>query len=128
MAWGPGVVQPGGVSGSLVDLNDMLPTLAALAGVELPAFGLHPRDGESLLPVLKGGSELESREYLHPLRTLLAHGVNPPVTPWTGAGSLYQGGDFFDALADPLEKAPLHVAALEGRGCAIAYDALLAQN
>ena len=50
LAWGPGVVEAGGVSGSLVDLNDILPTLADLAGVELPA-GCTPGRGESVAGV-----------------------------------------------------------------------------
>ena len=34
--WGPGVVEEGGVNDSLVNLNDVLPTIAAVAGVSLP--------------------------------------------------------------------------------------------
>jgi arylsulfatase A len=49
----PGVT-PAGVSGDLVDLSDFFPTLAELAGAELPA-GV-PLDGRSFAPQLRGES------------------------------------------------------------------------
>ncbi len=49
---GPGIVKPTGLSEELVDLSDVLPTLAELAGAELPAD--HVIDGRSLVPLLRG--------------------------------------------------------------------------
>ncbi len=46
----PGVVKPGTTSGALVSTIDILPTLAAIAGVKIPPNV----DGRSLLPLLKG--------------------------------------------------------------------------
>ena len=123
LAWGPGVVEAGGVSDSLVDLNDMLPTLADLAGVELPVDA--PRDGESLLPVLKGGSEL-GRENIFIHYEPFWPTAKPARYALDRRWKLYQGGDFFDTQADPLEKTPLNVAALEGEAAA-SYKALLAR-
>ena len=37
IAWGPAAVASGGLSASLVNLNDILPTLAELAGIAVPA-------------------------------------------------------------------------------------------
>lgn len=48
---GPGV-RTGVVSNALADLTDILPTLADVASVQLPAHV--PCDGRSLLPLLKG--------------------------------------------------------------------------
>lgn len=54
----PGVVSPGSTSGAPVSTIDILPTLAAAAGVESPA-GI---DGKSLLPILMEEDGVSSRE------------------------------------------------------------------
>jgi arylsulfatase A len=59
LAWGPGVVTAGLKSDSLVNLHDIVPTLADLANVELPLN--YPGDGTSLVPVFSRGEAL-SRE------------------------------------------------------------------
>jgi arylsulfatase A len=51
LARGPGVPRAG-TCGDLVDLSDFFPTLAALAGAELPAGA--PLDGRSFAPQLRG--------------------------------------------------------------------------
>jgi len=51
---GPGVVKRIGLSMELVDLSDVLPTLAELAGAELPDPKKHPVDGHSFAPLLRG--------------------------------------------------------------------------
>ncbi len=51
---GPGV-RSGVVSRAVADVTDIFPTLADLAGVQLP--GDRPFDGHSLLPVLRGEKE-----------------------------------------------------------------------
>lgn len=50
IAWWPGVIKPGSVSSQIAAAWDILPTLAALAGVK-PPEGV---DGISLLPILEG--------------------------------------------------------------------------
>jgi arylsulfatase A len=59
---GPGTVKPTGLSGELVDLSDVLPTLAELAGAELPAD--HVVDGRSFAPLLRG-EKGETREWIY---------------------------------------------------------------
>jgi arylsulfatase A-like enzyme len=59
---GPGVVKQIGLSDELVDLSDVLPTLADLAGAELPAG--HPIDGHSFAPLLRG-EEFQGREWIY---------------------------------------------------------------
>jgi uncharacterized sulfatase len=51
--WWPGMLQAGRVSHSVVSSVDFLPTLAQLAGIELPQDQV--QDGISLVPVMEGG-------------------------------------------------------------------------
>ncbi|GAA4914661.1 arylsulfatase [Stackebrandtia albiflava] len=53
--------EPGGVSGELVTLQDVMPTLLDCAGLEVPD-GL---DGRSLRAVAAGGAPETPREYVH---------------------------------------------------------------
>jgi len=123
LAWGPGVIEAGGVSGSLVNLNDILPTLTDLAGIGLPTE--YPGDGQSLLPVLRGESEL-------PRENIFIHyeprwpTAKPARYALDRRWKLYEHGGFFDVDADPLEKAPLDVSALDNEPAA-AYRALSAR-
>lgn len=52
LAWWPGTVPAGQTTQDLASTLDLLPTVAALAGAELPAD--RPLDGYDLSPVLKG--------------------------------------------------------------------------
>lgn len=98
LASGPGIA-PGGVCPDLVDVSDFLPTLAALAGAELPA-GL-VLDGRSFAPQLRGepgrprdwvyGGDHRGRSFLRDRRWKL-----------TNSGALYD-----------VERDPDEVAAIE---------------
>lgn len=57
----PGRVAPGTTSDAVVGAVDLLPTLLAAAGVDLP--GSQPVDGLSLLPVLEGKGGLDREAY-----------------------------------------------------------------
>jgi len=123
IVWGPGILRGNRVSDSLVNLNDILPTFAALAGVELPADP--PVDGLNLLPVLQGEGEL-ARE------NLFIH--EEPHWP-TGRTAryafdrrwkFYENGGFYDMTADPLERHPLRPGGLD-RAELTAYRALQAR-
>lgn len=48
----PEVVQPGTVSDAMIDLSDMLPTFAEIAGAKIPDN--HQLDGKSIVPILQG--------------------------------------------------------------------------
>src|SRR6185295_10401138 len=54
IARGPGI-KPGVVSRALGDVTDILPTLAQLAGAELPRDKVF--DGKSLVPLLRGATD-----------------------------------------------------------------------
>ncbi len=58
----PGLVRPLGLRGELVDLSDVLPTLAELAGAEVPKD--RPIDGRSFAPLLVG-KPYEPREWIY---------------------------------------------------------------
>ena len=59
----PGVVKPGSVSSEPVISNDYYPTLLQIAG--LPLRQEQHQDGQSILPVLKGGSLRERPLFWH---------------------------------------------------------------
>jgi arylsulfatase A-like enzyme len=58
----PGVVKPLGLSDELVDLSDILPTLADFAGAKLPRKQII--DGRSFAPLLRGRKD-PTREWIY---------------------------------------------------------------
>ncbi len=129
IVWGPGVVSSAGsesaarMSDSLINLNDVLPTLAELSGARLPEDA--PTDGLSLSPVLRGHGELgRSSLFIH-YEPRWPSGL-PARYALDRRWKLYEGGGFFDTRQDPLEKQPLAVDQLQGEALA-AYQ-LLAQR
>jgi arylsulfatase len=58
MRW-KGTIQEGAVCNNLVAGIDILPTLAEIAGANLPA---HPIDGVSILPLMQGNSDANPRK------------------------------------------------------------------
>lgn len=61
IAWWPGKIKAGTESDHVSGFQDLLPTLADLAGVKLQA----PTDGISLLPTLLANGEQKKHEYLY---------------------------------------------------------------
>ncbi len=59
LMWSPGRIPAGKVCGQIASTIDMLPTIAALTGAELPAAKI---DGVSILPLLKGAEGARPRE------------------------------------------------------------------
>ncbi|MGI6272714.1 MAG: sulfatase-like hydrolase/transferase [Anaerohalosphaeraceae bacterium] len=59
---GPGIVKPREASDELIDLSDILPTLADFAGAALPDD--RPVDGRSFAPLLRG-EEQDTREWIY---------------------------------------------------------------
>jgi len=93
----PGIVKPLGASDALVDLSDILPTLADFAGAAVPKDP--PVDGRSFAPVLRGESKgvrdwcfasIADRRILRTRRWLLER--NSP----SQFGRLYDCGDSVD--------------------------------
>jgi len=110
LAWGAGVAG-GAVSDSLVNLNDIVPTLAEIAGARLPND--HPGDGESLVSVLSGQSELDRESLFIHYEPRWPSGRSDRYA-FNRQYKLYEGGSFYDMLADPLEGRPLDVSDLTG--------------
>jgi len=105
----PGTIRAG-VATDLVDFTDILPTLADLAGAELPND--IPFDGYSIVPVLKGtGRSPRDSIYCWYERNGKRDKASQHVRDTRF--KLYADGRFFDVQADPDEKQPLDTAALD---------------
>jgi len=101
IAYWPGKIASGQVTDALVDLSDFLPTLAALAGAELPPDW--PLDGRSFGPVLNGKSShgpVAGRSWVFAQRNRHAFVKD---RRW----KLYGDGRFYDTQNDSWEKRPL---------------------
>jgi arylsulfatase A len=103
----PGTAAKGKVCADLIDFTDILPTLAAAAGAELPK-GV-TLDGRSFLPQVKG-------EKGTPREWIFCHyeprqGKNDRKERYAQDArfKLYRDGRFYDLEADPLEQKPLKV-------------------
>lgn len=113
IVWGPGIAEVPRLSSSLVNLNDVLPTLAELAGAELPEE--YPGDGESLLPIFSDGVELQRESMFIHYEPRWPSGV-PARYALDRRWKLYESGEFFDTQLDSLETNPLDVQSLTGEG------------
>lgn len=99
----PGQVPSGRTSDALIDLTDILPTLADLAGTHLP--GDRPIDGVSFVPQLLGSNE-QHRSWVY--------------TQWDGRRwartqdwKLYGNGELYHVADDERERSPIQPG--EGR-------------
>lgn len=106
----PGMIEPGRAIAEMVDLTDLLPTLAELAGAEPDAV---ERDGISFAPLLFGEKRVRERPWVY-IENRGKRAVRSPR--W----KLYGDGRFFDLQTDPLERKPLKITgvnaeALEAR-------------
>lgn len=88
----PGRIAPGTVVQPIAGAIDLLPTLAALAGVPLPAA--KPLDGTDLSPLLLG------RTAVAPERLLFAH-QNGRLSVRSPTHRLDPAGELFDLRTDP---------------------------
>jgi arylsulfatase A-like enzyme len=120
MAWGPGLVDSGLVSDSLVNLNDILPTLVEFSGAALPEH--YPGDGVSLAPAMRGEAELERENIFIHYEPFWPSG-KPARYAFDRRWKLYENGGFYDMQADPLEKNGLDVGALNHEA-SVAYEVL----
>lgn len=123
IVWGPGIVSGNRVSDSLVNLNDILPTLVELAGAALPEGD--PGDGISLLPLLRGEGEL-ARENLFIHHEPRWPTSRPARYAFDRRWKFYEDGRFFDMQADPLERRALDPGQMD-REQLVAYRSLQAR-
>ncbi len=93
----PGRIEPGSETGVMVDLTDLLPTVAEIGGV--PDDGVK-RDGISFAPVLFGKERAKSRPWIY-----IENRGKRCVRSL--AWKLYDDGRLFDMKKDPAEKSPL---------------------
>ncbi|MFO0945152.1 MAG: sulfatase-like hydrolase/transferase [Planctomycetota bacterium] len=110
VAYWPGNIPAGRVCQDLVDVTDILPTLCAAAGVDLPSDWIV--DGVSFLPQLHGQPGTP--------RPWIYRWFNPMMAKWNGTVEmafdkdfkLYRTGEFYDWRVDPEEKTPLMATSL----------------
>lgn len=109
----PGRVPAGEVCDQLVDFTDFLPTLADLAGADLPA-GI-PFDGHSIVPQLTGETGTP-REWIYCWYERNGKRDQASEHVRDQRFKLYRDGRFYDVLADPAEANPLDASQLDAAG------------
>jgi arylsulfatase A len=100
-----GTTPPNQVSDDLIDFSDFLPTLVDLAGADIPED--HIIDGKSFYPQLLG-KKGNPRDWIYMYywgrgRNLLQKKECAQTKQW----KLYDNGEFFDFIKDPLEEMPI---------------------
>ena len=123
IAWAPGRLLAGLQSDSLVNLNDIMPTLVELAQADIGAD--YPGDGISLVPAMTGQDALQ-RESIFIHYEPFWPTAMPARYAFDRRWKLYDSGEFFDMQSDPLENSPLDMDGLEEEG-ATAFKALYAR-
>jgi arylsulfatase A-like enzyme len=108
IAWWPGHIKPGQVTGALASTTDLFPTCLELAGVPLP--GGRIIDGESLLPVFAGGKSRQQVLFFYWLTELTAVRKGPWKLHFKTQGEFGKGARehhpplLFQVEKDPSEK------------------------
>lgn len=103
----PGTFPAGKVLPDLVDSTDVLPTIAAFAGVSTSPAG--ELDGRSFLPQLKGEIG-KPREWIYSWYAPDGGGKPDHEFAMNARSKLYSDGRFFDLSADPYEQRPARSA------------------
>ncbi len=107
----PGAIEKGLVSETLVDFSDMLPTIAEVAGIEVPdKRGI---DGLSFAPELLN-TGAASRDYIYCWYERDGRRGKASEHTRTQRFKLYGDGSYFDVIEDFDEKNPIDITALEG--------------
>jgi arylsulfatase A len=95
----PGVIRPGQVSMDMASTLDILPTLLAAAGLDLPRD--RPYDGHNLLPHLRDGKPSPRQEFFYALGKTL-DGVRQG--PWKYRQTKESGPELYHLDRDPAEQ------------------------
>lgn len=109
----PGRVPEGKVCRDLVDFSDFLPTLAELAGADLPEN--IRLDGRSFAPQLQG-EEGNPRPWIYCWYERNGRRARASQHVRNQQYKLYASGRFYDVAADPSEKRPLSPGDLSPEG------------
>lgn len=105
----PGVTKPDSSSDALIETVDLFPTIADLAGLPAPN-GPQPIDGDSFVPILKGGeSDIGQYAYhCYPKGGRLGRAIRTNryrLVEWRqNSGNQKTEYELYDYEADPLEK------------------------
>ena len=113
IVWGADFHGQAGVSDNLVNLNDILPTLAELAGIDLPDG--YPGDGHSLVGMLRGKAGRGRESLFIHYEPRWPTGL-PARYAFDHRWKLYEDGRFYDMQADILEEHALDFAKLDAGG------------
>lgn len=110
IAWGE-KTRNGRVSGRLVDLTDIMPTVADAMGIEIPSEW--QTEGISLYPELCGDTPLERELSLMHFNPLWPTAASPQASrcAYTTEYKYYWDGRFYNISEDPLEQAPVDIEA-----------------
>lgn len=100
----PAVIKPHRESDDLIDFTDVLPTLAEVGGVPLPAN--IPFDGVSFAPQLRGEPGAP-RDWIYCWYQRDGKRDKASRHARDRRFKLYATGSMFDVIADPAEKSPL---------------------
>jgi arylsulfatase A len=103
IAWGGGI-KPQAPSNALIDFSDMLPTVTALAGIDLPEG--YAGDGVSFKPVLDGTAD-SARDTIFCYYEPKWGKAKKQVWARTREHKLYSDGRFYHVPSDVLEENPI---------------------
>ena len=97
IAWWPNTIKPAQLDHNLINLSDFFPTLMELAGTNMPAG--HPRDGISLVDVLKGkaSAPIRQEQFIHYYPRWMHM---PARYAFDNQWKLYENGSFYNTLED----------------------------
>ncbi|MCX6327811.1 MAG: sulfatase-like hydrolase/transferase [Bacteroidia bacterium] len=109
VAYWEGKIKPGQVNSNLVDFTDFLPTLCDAAKIKLPESFI--TDGRSFLPLMLGES-YTPREWLFCHYDPMKSGFTKARFVHNKEWKLYESGEIFNVINDPLEKNVIPESAL----------------
>ena len=104
IAYWEGKIKPGQVNNALVDFTDFLPTMCDAAKIKLPEKFV--TDGQSFLPLMLG-QPYTPREWLFCHYDPKKGGFNSARFVHNKEWKLYETGEIYHVINDPLEKTPI---------------------
>lgn len=107
----PGTIKAGGTSDALVDASDFLPTLAEMAGQEIPGDWHH--DGISFAPLLVGSARPEKRDWAFfwydPRPGWDKERYSRHIFALDHRYKLFDDGRFFDVAGEGFREEPIDI-------------------
>lgn len=107
----PGKIESNQVCGDLIDGTDLLPTICAAAGIDIPSDWI--LDGRSFLPQMQG-ERGNPREWIYSwFNPIMAKWDETVEMAFSKDFKLYRSGEFYDWRVDPAERHPLDPSQLD---------------